>query len=325
MLINPELQALRGNDAPQRSAQSAIGAILDDWRRNRGGLIVEAELEKFRAGGALEDLPMLSSLFADDADSAQQFVERLLGPFLAQLARQPLSQSPLRFSCDDLQSTLMIARKGTTSLTLQAIDCAALARKPAPVSVSFAATETYERVMAGEAHVTRVRLLSHRSEGVELASSDAVLQTGDLQHRLGHREVQLLRGGTGSLVTLRLQRRTGSGGVSSEFRLEDGMLVHQAAGHPRDSRLELTAALLGKMGRTDAAPLLAAMAEEEGSQSLRWHSLRECLGLDTALGFRTLCAIAQRSGDPLAILAGALRGQLIEAHPQLAGLCACPA
>ena len=107
--------------------------------------------------------------------------------------------------------------------------------------------------------------------------------------------------------------------------LSDGALVHQAAGSPRDSRLELSAALLGRMGRKDAAPLLAAMAEEHGSAALRWQALRECLGLDSAAGFVVLCRLSQNAADPLAAHAGALRAQLLETYPQLAGACPCPA
>ena len=71
--------------------------------------------------------------------------------------------------------------------------------------------------------------------------------------------------------------------------------------------------------------LLAAMAEEEGSAHLRWQALRECLGLDSAVGFAALTGLAQRNDDPLAVPAGALRAQLLETYPQLAGVAGCPA
>ena len=55
------------------------------------------------------------------------------------------------------------------------------------------------------------------------------------------------------------------------------------------------------------------------------HYLRECLGLDSAVGFAALRTIAQRSDDPLAAPAGALMGQLLEQYPELAGVARCPA
>lgn len=61
------------------------------------------------------------------------------------------------------------------------------------------------------------------------------------------------------------------------------------------------------------------------SPHLRWQALRECLGLDSGAGFAALTGIAQRSDDPLAAPAGALRAQLLEAYPQLAEVNICPA
>ena len=114
-------------------------------------------------------------------------------------------------------------------------------------------------------------------------------------------------------------------GVTREYRLADGRLVHQAAGNPRDSRIELMMALLGRMDRADAAPLLAGIAQEQGSDALRWQALREALALDTLAGFQALTAIARSDDDALAPAAGTLRSQLVETYPQLAGVEPCPA
>ncbi len=114
-------------------------------------------------------------------------------------------------------------------------------------------------------------------------------------------------------------------GPTREFGLADAKLVHQAAGNVRDSRVEMVMALLGRMGRADAAPLLADIAREPGSAALRWQALRECLALETLTGFTALSAIARSPGDELAPAAGALRAQLVEAHPQLKEIEACPA
>ncbi len=86
-------------------------------------------------------------------------------------------------------------------------------------------------------------------------------------------------------------------------------------------------ALLGRMERADAAPVLAAISLRPGEDSLRWQALRECIVLDTAEGFGALLAIARNAEDRLAGDAGALRAQLVEAHPQLLELekSQCPA
>jgi hypothetical protein len=325
MIIRPELLALRGNDTPQRQAQDAVGQVIDAWREGGEGREAEAELHQFGAGQPIEDLPLLSALFSPQDEAAGQFAANLLGPLITAMAAEPLTQSPLRYSCHDALTTLVIAREGTTTLTMQAINGVILARHPAPTSVSFSPTETHERILAGTARVLNVRILDQLPDRVKLDTAPAILCPGDANRRLGRGEAQLLRTVPGSLVSLKLHRVISAHDVTREYSLNDGKLLRQAAGTPRESRLELAAALLGRMGRKDAAPLLAAMAEEAGNPSLRWQALRECLGLDTARGFAVLCLVARRAGDPLAAPAGALRAQLLETYPQLAGVSECPA
>ena len=325
MLIRPELQALRVDDTPQRQAQAALREVYENWRHNGPGWQAEAEVAHYGGGAALEDLPLLSALFAPDDDSADAFIGDLVARMLDRLAAEPLSQVPLRTSTNDTLSSLLIAKHGTTTLVLQAIDGAGLARKPDPQTASFLPTETLERVLAGSAAAIRVRALALRPDGADLTCEPIELRPGSIRHRIGASEAQLLCSVPTQLVTLKLQRRTSTSAVTREYRLSDGQLVHQAAGSPRESRLELSAALLGRMGRRDAAPLLAAMAEERGSSALRWQALRECLGLDSAAGFAALCRIARDARDPLAAPAGALRAQLLESYPELAGVCPCPA
>jgi hypothetical protein len=324
MQIRPELDALRRDDAPQRQAQARLVEDLARWRAGPAAPL-DTELARFGDGAELDDLPLLSALFAPGETAAEDFAAELVARFVAALERDPLGQVPLRHYTDDLVTTLMLARNARSTLTLQALDGTGLARRAAPVSAGFPPSEAIERVLAGSAHGEVVSIVAARPGGADLSSAELHLRAGDVHRRDGSREALILRSVAGSLVTLKLQRRTASNAVTHEYRLADGALVHQAAGNPRDSRLELTAALLGRMGRTDAAPLLAAMAEETGSPALRWQALRECLALDSAAGFAALSQLARRGEDPLCGPAGALRAQLIETYPQLAGVASCPA
>ena len=176
--------------------------------------------------------------------------------------------------------------------------------------------------------------------GEPINQADARLERAPLQLGAGvclardcRREALLLHAVEGRLVTLRLHRPSSHvlGGTEPmrEYALESGKLVHRAAGTPAESRYELMISLLGRMERTDAAPLLASMALGADSPGLRWQAVRECLGLDTATGFSALVALSRRPGDALAAPAGALRAQLLESWPQLAQIEAenapCPA
>ena len=325
MHIRPELAALRSDDAPQRRAQARLIAVVDDWRATPPVAAAAAELGSFAKGIPLDDLPLLSALFTAGDPSAQQFTSSLVALLVAELRDDPLGQVPLRHFSDGMLASLVLARQGGAALVLQAIDGAALAKKPEPLAVSFAATETWEHVLAGSATVERVRIAEALPDRAVLRRESVDIAPGMVSRRFCAGEAQILRRVPGTLVALKLQRALDPSEPTREYRLADGALIHQAAGSPRESRLELTAALLGRMGRSDAAPLLAAMAEEQGGTGMRWQALRECLGLDSALGFATLRTIAQRAGDPLAAPAGALVAQLLEQYPELAGVARCPA
>jgi len=324
MLIRPELQALRSNDAPQRNAQRAMSRIHQQWR-DKYGAVIEGELRDLAAGRALDQLPRLAALFDPAGDALQRLLDPLVQSILAGMAAQPISQSPLWSSITDAQAAIVLARSGTAALILQHFDGAALARKARPASAGFPATETWDRVLAGSGTALRVRMLGQAGNRADLDCTPIDLAPGQVLHRLGQNESLILGAVAGSLVQLRLQHRIDSIDPVREYRLEDGALLHQSAANLSDSRLEMTVTLLGRMKRRDAAPLLAAMAQERGAASLRWQALRECLGLDTESGFRTLCAIADRPGDPLQAPAAALRQQLIRMHPELNGLAPCPA
>lgn len=325
MIIRPELMALRADDSPQRQIQQRLVAQSNAWRSTGEGATIQAELLRLAGGAALDDLPALRALFDPGGDAAGRLAGGAVDWLAGELAGAPLGQVPLRHQYDRTLATLVLAWCHGASLVLQAIDGAGLALKPPAQSVTFSANEHWERVLAGGAEVDQVRIIERQPAGVTLARSSAFLPQGTVQHRQGREAAQIYTRVPGLMVLLKLQRSDGSGAPTCEFALDDGRLLHQSAGSPRDSRLELTAALLGRMRRTDAAPLLAAMAEEPGSAHLRWQALRECLGLDSATGFAALTRIARRPDDPLALPAAALRANLIETYPQLAEAAPCPA
>lgn len=76
-------------------------------------------------------------------------------------------------------------------------------------------------------------------------------------------------------------------------------------------------ALLGRMGRRDAAGLLAQIASGEGNEHLRWQALRNALALDSAVGLAALEELSGRVGDALAMPAAKLHRQLVDEHPGL--------
>lgn len=325
MIVHPEIEALRGDDAPQRIAQERAIAAVRAWRGQAACAGVEDDFSHFARGVPLADLPALSALFDPSQGAARELGLGLVSLISGLMAKVAITQVPLRHQVDDAQASLVLMNAGGAVLMLQAINGEGLRRRGDPLSASFTPGMTFEHVLAGSAEAELITIAWERPGGVMLERQGFAVAPGDIYRREGAAQCLLLRRVAGTLVSLKLRRREISGAVMREYALSNGDLVHQAFGSGRDSRLELAAALLGAMGRKDAAPFLAAMAAEETSTALRWESLRQCLGLDSAIGFDALSRIAASADDPLCGPAGALRGQLLETYPQLAGASPCPA
>ena len=317
MQVHPGLAALRRDDTPQRQAQAALAATQSQWEATSEVRAVLAGLERMAEGAELADCPELAALFAP-GPAAQRFAQAFISTMCGALAERPLGHVPLRHFTDGANSTLLLGRSGPVALTLVALDAAGLARKPAPRSVTLSPAFTWEAVVGGGGSIELVHALPLPGGTARLERETRALTPGMAYQRDGREQGLIYRSVDGCLVVLRLQRRLAGDGVVREYDLADGTLLHRANGSPLASRYELMATLLGRMGRSDAAPLLADLATEEGASGMRWQALRECLGLHTAAGFAALDVIARRTADPLAPSAGALRAQLVESWPQLA-------
>ncbi len=321
MLLHPEIAALRGDDTPQREAQAALTAAREGWNARPDTCAILADLARFADPAVgLADCLALGALFVAGATQARDWVAALIAALVPALAGAPLGQMPLRHFTNGVTSTLLLGRVGEATLALVAVDGAVMAQQALGPSVNFAPLECWEVVLAGCGEAEVVTCDEPGAELVRLDRAVVSLTPGRILARDGAYQASRLRRIDGCLVALRLQRRARCGGVAYEYDIASGRLLHRAAGVMRESRHALMVNLLGRMGRVDAAPVLAEIAGEPASDDLRWQALREGLGLDTARGFAALNRVARMPADPLAAAAAALLRQLVERHPALAAL-----
>ena len=324
MLLHPAIRALQDDPALQRAAQQAAHDGMVAWISDPQRVRLRAELDVFAMNRPLADCPLLSGLFVEGDPTARMLALSFAAAGASILAQHPLAHLPQRHSTDGTVSVLLLGRSGNVTLTLCAVDGESFAAGPPARNVTFWQGESWEHVLAGEAEAELVDRCGEEGQGGTLHRRTVSLAEGSVVCRDADRQAMILRAVPRHFVTLRLQRRRPQAGPSREYALADGALVHQSAGNPRDSRVELMMALLGRMKRGDAAPVIAGIATGGGSEALRWQALREGLALNTATGFAALCRVAADPQDGLAGPAGALRAQLIETHPALAGIAPCP-
>ena len=322
MRIDPVIAQLRRDPAPQLDAQAALERARDDWRGDARVEGLLAELDRYDAGADFAECAALARLVSN-LDFARDVVGALVSAMAAALVEAPLGHAPFRHQYSHGLAVLQLAVSGGAALSLVCYEERA-GGAPAQ-TVCFAGGERRELCLAGGADTRLFEILRQETRRAELGCEDRRIVPGDALAFSGPRRTKIVDRPLGRMVMLRVSRSDPAPTPAREYRIADGALVHCASGIRAESRDEMAAAVLGAMGRGDAAPVLAGIARERGSNHLRWRLLCEALALDTATGFDALANIARDPTDDLAAPAGALRASLIERFPELAMASApCP-
>lgn len=315
MQVHPDIAALRSDRAPQRAAQMEIQGAKDAWALEPGARELLADLQAYGSGAPFESCAMLEAVFTGQGD-AERLMNALSRHYCNALAANRIGHPPFRIGFDGTASSILLARSGRAQLMLQA-------REPGATdnaSHVFSDATRFDAVLGGKADARIVRKVSDDGAQARLAEEGLRLQPGQRYAFDLSSEALVVDRVAQRLVVLRLMRVADEPNPSREFCATSGRLLHQSAATIAISRQETIVALLGRMGRADAAPAIADLARTSKDLSLRWQAVRETLALDSAAGFSLLCELALSADDPLAREAGALRAQLLETHPELAQL-----
>lgn len=296
------LDLLATGDSPLAEAQSALSAAQEVWRQDPHCVRLLEAIGDYAAGADIDPL--------SDRRLVASVAEAFVGHVTPALAAHPLGQVPVRHGHDSRVSSMLLAREGRALLSLVAREPGLHERR----AVGFDATIRRELVLAGKG---RGRIASRCD--ATLSFEPCALEPPASFVLDGRDSALLVDEVETRLVSLRLDLLPVVAVAAREYALETGEFLHQSAGDAQESREELALAILGRMGRSDAVPLMVEFTRE-GSDHLRWQALRECIALDTAAGLAALRTIAGDPADSLNRPAAALLGDLRAAHPQLAML-----
>ena len=305
MFVRDELKALRGDNKEARTHRVAMEEALEDCRREPRLAAVLEELLRYGEGGDIAHCPALVVLF-EHLRSARDILRPLIGRLTALHRAYPLAQLAFRHRSQAGAHVLQIAARGHATLSLVLQDGEASSK---PSIATFVDAEQREMVLAGKASACLFAIETEDRDRVTLNSVRTELQSGARMKCTGPRQSRLIQPSHESLLTLRLARTAGRPGPTRRVDVRSGRIVHRASGNATDSRAELAMLLLGRMGRSDALPVLAARTRT-GDAQLRWQALRQCLALDAATGLPLLERIAKDHADPLYQAARVLLAQL---------------
>ncbi len=301
------------------SAQLSRAAALTAWREAYCGPKLQAELGAFAQGQSLPETPQLAELFSHNTSAATELVRGLVAALVGDLRGEPDHSVPIRHFLNDQLAMLILLRSGTALLSLQVVQRCAT---DLPGTAVFSPVEAYEHVLTGSGRAVRLDRLQVGGVTV-IGQTPLDLCGGVITVCMDSQQTQIITRVDQALLALRLQRAWPGCEPARLIDLQSGCVVQQAAGNLADTRLELAAAVLGAMDRSDAAPGLAVAALGTRSPAARWQAVRAALTLDSRAGFSALAAMAARRDDPLAGPAQALCQQLSAAWPQLTEQTPC--
>ncbi len=262
MFVRDELKALRGDDREARTHRVAMEEALEDCRREPRLAAVLEELLRYGEGADFAHCPALVALF-EHTGAARDLLRPLIGRLTALHRAYPLAHLAFRHRSQAGAHVLQIAARGhaTLSLVLQDQDAGA-----EHVIATFADADQREVVLTGKASACLFEIVAEERDRVILNSVRTELQSGARMKCTGPRQSRLIQPSHDSLLTLRLARTAGSPRPTRRVDVRSGRIVHRASGNAADSRAELAMLLLGRMGRSDALPVLAARTRTGDAQ-----------------------------------------------------------
>lgn len=313
MIVDPAIAALRSEPASQRRLRAKMDQAHAQWRERHDVALLLADIAKYQAGEAIEQLPALSQLMSS-LRKARSMVEDWLAAFTPVLHEYPLAQLPMRHHHADGFTSMQLASAGGVALSLSVY--AERETYSAATSAVFCDRDMHDLVLFGEAKAVFFEL-KQRGVGAQIERSELTLGAGPMLTSIGTDQSRQYERVKGRLVVLQLSRVPETPALTREYAISSGQLLLQSSGDKRASQQEMAMAVLSALHRKDAAPILAAMTQE-GPDHMRWEALRHTLALDAGEGMVALERVTRSSSDPLHRPAKQLMQQLRISYPQLA-------
>ncbi len=312
MKFGSDLRAWTRDAERLRAARRAADRVAMDWAKGPAHRRFDA---------ALADLPhdaeavvdAVRTLFSDD-----HWVDSLVSTLAEEMRRDPFFEPPFRHINSDIHKGLIVYEDDHVSVAAGVSsvgDMAAKKNRPrGPTSVAFSGqVSLFKFVRAGEALLsfwTAPRI----DEQFQASRAGRCRRVG--QRRIADGEILVIDGssesfviehGTTNMVLLQATVKPGQAPLNVEYDSETGEYVGCSAADDSASRIQMITTLLRKLGHREAfgaiAPFLA-----HPHFFVRWHVMRELLGLDAAAALPLLARMAGQ--DPHAETRRAARSVL---------------
>lgn len=325
MIVGEALRAWTRDRAAQRVTQADVDKFGHDWGRGPIHRNFDEAMAALPASPTADQVAeAIGRLFADDS-----WVDELVASLARKMLADPYFDPPFRNLNTEVSSGLLVFEDERVSIAVSVTSALQLAaRKDRPrgaTSVGFSGqVNVLKFVKAGGAALSFWEAPTIDA-GFSAAGAGTCRRTGE--RKVGDGEILVLDGRCqsyvierlrGSLVLLQATIATGQAPLAVEYDSGTGAYLGCSATGDTSSRIQMITTLVRKLGHDAAFPAIAAFLDHPDF-FVRWHVMKELLGLDAEAALPHLKRMAASDPHPDPRRAARLVLDRLESPPPAAG------
>lgn len=304
MIVSETLKAWTKDRATQRATQAAIDGFGDDW--SRGPIhrrFDDAMASLPGAPTAAQVATTLQILFSDHG-----WIDVLVADLADKMREDPFFAPPFRSLNNDVHAGVLVYEDDKVSIAAgvtSALQLAARKNRPrGATSVGFSGQLTLLKfIKSGGARLSfwDVPLISAdftaTAAGTCRRTGERRIADGETICVDGRHQAYVIEGLSGSMVLLQASIAVDQAPLSVEYDSATGAYVGCSATGDTSSRIQMITTLLRKLDHQAAFPTIAAFLDHPDF-FVRWHVMKELLGLDAAAALPYLKRMAATDPHP---------------------------
>jgi hypothetical protein len=303
MIISNALRTWLEDRPAQRRTQQAIDGFGRDWDLGPVQRRFDEAFAALPEQSAEAVADTARKLLADEA-----WVDALIAGLAGQLRADPLFEPPFRTMNSDIQSGLIVYEDPRVSIAVGVVDIARLAAKKSArrgaTSVGFTGRVSVLKFVKADG--TRISLweapaitpLFNAAEAGQCArTGERDLADGDILTIDGRRQSYVIEQARANLLVVQAEINLDQAPLSVEY--DSAALTYIGCSANRDgaSRIQMITTLLRKLGCAEAFEAVAGFIDHPDF-FVRWHVMRELLGIDAETALPHLKRMAAHDPHP---------------------------
>jgi HEAT repeat protein len=303
MIVGEAMQAWIADKAAQRETRARADAFACAWNAGPEHRRFEETMAGIAAPTAEAVAEAVCALLADE-----DWLDAMLAALVERMRADPWFDPPLRSLSSDVHTGLLVFESDMVSIAAgvtSALQLAARKNRPrAATSVGFSGQlSVFKFVRSGGARLSFWEVpaldgnFSAANAGTCRRVGERDIEDGEIFVLDGRRQSYVVERLHGSFLLVQASIHVDQAPLSAEYDSATGAFVGCAATGDTSSRIQMITTLLRKLDHQAAFPAMAAFLDH-ADFFVRWHVMKELLGLDAAAALPHLKRMAASDPHP---------------------------